>query len=88
MRVSDIQSGQAVLSAGVRCLTPAALPLAASVGAAQVPVYRRARVAALTTGNELSCPASPCPLAPSTTANRHTLRGLVQACGAQPLTWV
>ena len=78
----DIQSGQAVLSAGVR-LTPAALGVAASVGAAQVPVYRRARVAVLTTNNELVMPGQPLPAGAIYNSNRHTLRGLVQTCGAQ-----
>ncbi|MGE5450781.1 MAG: gephyrin-like molybdotransferase Glp [Acidobacteriota bacterium] len=78
----DIAIGQAVLAAGLR-VTPAAMGVAASVGAAALSVYRPARVGVLTTGNELVMPGTPLPAGAIYNSNRHTLKGLVQACGAQ-----
>ncbi|SFR56850.1 gephyrin-like molybdotransferase Glp [Thiomicrospira sp. ALE5] len=54
----DIAQGDAILTAGTR-LTPQALALAASVGRAQVAVYRPLRVATFTTGDELLAPGTP-----------------------------
>jgi molybdopterin molybdotransferase len=48
----DIREGEELLPKGF-VLTPAALGVLASVGLAEVPVHRRARVAILTTGDEL-----------------------------------
>lgn len=78
----DIAQGQTVLHTGVR-LTPAGLGVAASVGAASLTVFRRPRVGVLTTGNELVMPGEPLPPGAIYNSNRHTLRGLVQATGAQ-----
>ncbi len=79
----DITSGQTVLQCGT-LLTPAALGVAASVGAAQLPVFARPRVAVLTTGDELVMPGQPLPPGAIYNSNRHTLTGLVQAAGAVP----
>lgn len=81
-RGEDIAQGQTVLHAGVR-LTPAGLGVAASVGAASLTVFRRPKVGVLTTGNELVMPGEPLPPGAIYNSNRHTLRGLVQATGAQ-----
>ena len=81
-RGEDIAQGQTVLHTGVR-LTPAALGVAASVGAASLAVFRRPKVGVLTTGNELVMPGEPLPPGAIYNSNRHTLRGLVQAAGAQ-----
>jgi len=81
-RGEDIASGQTVLHAGV-ALTAAGLGVAASVGAQQLSVFKRPRVAVLTTGNELVMPGQPLPEGAIYNSNRHTLRGLVQACGGQ-----
>ncbi len=78
----DIAQGQSVLHGGIR-LTPAALGVAASVGAASLNVFRRPKVGVLTTGNELVMPGEPLPPGAIYNSNRHTLRGLVQATGAQ-----
>ncbi len=51
-RGSESKEGELLLSGGVR-LTPAAIGLAASVGNATVSVYRRPRVAILSTGDEV-----------------------------------
>lgn len=54
----DIRRGDLVLPAGLR-LGPQALGLAASVGAAELEVRRRLRIALLATGNELAPPGQP-----------------------------
>ncbi|TBO32680.1 molybdopterin molybdenumtransferase MoeA [Aquabacterium lacunae] len=79
----DITAGQTVLQRGTR-LTPAALGVAASVGAAQLPVFARPRVTVLTTGDELVMPGQPLPPGAIYNSNRHTLMGLVQAAGGVP----
>lgn len=80
-RGEDIAHGQTVLSAGLR-LSAAALGVAASVGAAELRVFKRPRVAVLTTGNELVMPGQPLSPGAIYNSNRHTLRGLVEATGA------
>ncbi|WP_294001031.1 molybdopterin molybdotransferase MoeA [Sphaerotilus sp.] len=83
-RGEDVQRGAVVLAAGTR-LTPAALGLAASVGAAVLKVARRPRVAVFSTGDELVMPGEVLPeqMRPGAiyNSNRYTLRGLVQAMG-------
>jgi molybdopterin molybdotransferase len=83
-RGEDVQAGSAVLLAGAR-LTPQALGLAASVGAARLAVMRRPRVALFSTGDELATPDETPPdrLRPGAiyNSNRYTLRGLLQQLG-------
>lgn len=81
-RGEDITQGQTVLQAGLR-LTAAGLGVAASVGAAELSVFRQPRVGILTTGNELVMPGQALPAGAIYNSNRHTLRGLAQAAGAQ-----
>lgn len=82
LAAEDIAPGQTVVAAGTR-LTPAALGVAASVGAASLPVRRRLRVALLCTGDELTQPGEP--LAPGAiyNSNRYTLHALLEAAGCE-----
>jgi len=79
-RGEDVQCGAVVLSRGSR-LTPQALGLAASVGAATLDVVRRPRVAIFSTGDELMMPGQPLRPGAIYNSNRFTLRGLAQAAG-------
>jgi molybdopterin molybdotransferase len=79
-RGEDVRLGAVVLHRGAR-LDPAALGLAASVGAGMLPVVRRPRVAIFSTGDELRMPGEPLPPGAIYNSNRYTLRGLLEAAG-------
>lgn len=81
-RGEDVQRGSMVLAAGTR-LTPQALGLAASVGAATLQVVRRPRVALFSTGDELVMPGDPLPPGAIYNSNRFTLRALLEAAGCE-----
>ena len=78
----DIEAGAQVLSAGTR-LGAAEMGLAASVGLAELPVFRELKVACFFTGDELVTPGAP--LAPGRiyNSNRYTLTGLVNGLGCE-----
>ena len=78
----DVAEGAIVLRAGTR-LTPQALGLAASVGAATLTVAPRPRVALFSTGDELVMPGEALPPGAIYNSNRFTLRALLQACGCE-----
>ena len=79
-RGEDVMQGDVVLAAGTR-LTPQALGLAAAVGAAELSVMRRPRVALFSTGDELVMPGEPLKPGAIYNSNRYTLRALIQAMG-------
>jgi len=81
-RGEDVRAGAVVLPAGTR-LTPQALGLAASVGAATLTVARRPRVALFSTGDELVMPGEPLKPGAIYNSNRYTLRALIQALGCE-----
>ena len=77
---SDVRKGGEILPAGKRLL-PQDTGLAASVGLATLPVYRKVRLGLFFTGDELVMPGEP--LAPGRiyNSNRFTLRGLAEVFG-------
>ncbi len=81
-RGEDVTRGATVLAAGMR-LTPAELGLAATVGAAALPVMRRPRVALFSTGDELALPGEPLKPGAIYNSNRYTLRALIQTFGGE-----
>lgn len=81
-RGEDVQAGSVVLPRGTR-LTPQALGLAASVGAATLTVVRRPRVALFSTGDELVMPGEPLKPGAIYNSNRYTLRALLQQAGCE-----
>ena len=81
-RGEDVMQGKPVLQRGQR-LTPQALGLAASVGAAALTVWRRPRAALFSTGDELQMPGEVLRPGAIYNSNRFTLRALLQAGGCQ-----
>jgi len=79
-RGQDIGRGQRVLTAGQR-LRSQDLGLAASLGCASVPVYRRLRVAILSTGDELVEPGERVGPGQIYNSNRFTMKGQLSAWG-------
>lgn len=81
---ADIQQGEAVLHAGVH-LDAAEVGLLATVGAAQVHVHPRPRVAILSTGDELVEPHEAIGPGQIRDSNRAMLYAAVVAAGGAPL---
>lgn len=78
----DIRAGTEILAAGVR-LGAAEMGLAASVGCAQVSVFRRLKIACFFTGDELVAPGTALQPGQIYNSNRYTLAGLVHGLGCE-----
>jgi molybdopterin molybdotransferase len=80
----DVRKDDVVLASGTR-LGAAEMGLAASVGLATLPVFRKLKVACFFTGNELVTPGEA--LAPGQiyNSNRYTLAGLIAGLGCAPI---
>jgi molybdenum cofactor synthesis domain-containing protein len=83
-RGADIKAGQSVLESG-DVLTPSRIGALAAIGASEVEVYGRPRVALLSTGNEIAAPGAP--LAPGQIydINQFTLSAIVAAHGGEAI---
>jgi molybdopterin molybdotransferase len=80
----DLARGEAALSAG-RVLRPADLGLLASLGLAEVPVWRRLRVAFFSTGDELRSIGEPLDAGCVYDSNRYTVWGMLQRLGMEAI---
>lgn len=80
-RGTDLRAGVAPLPPGIR-LTPASIPLLATLGCVEVEVGARPQVALLTTGNELVDIAQRPSGAAIRDSNRHGLAAQVESAGA------
>jgi len=78
----DLKAGEAALRAGTRVL-PAELGLLASLGIAEVPVYRRVRVAFFSTGDELCSIGETLREGCLYDSNRYTLHGMLTRLGME-----
>jgi molybdopterin molybdotransferase len=76
----DVTSGKTVIERG-SVLRPQEIGLLASLGAWQVSVRRRPRVALMSTGDEVAEPGTPRRAGQIYDANRFTLRGVIEQCG-------
>lgn len=81
---TDIARGETVLRAG-QLLTSREIGVLAAMGRAEVSVYRRPRVAVLSTGNEIVPPGEPRPPAAVYDSNLAILSAAVVECGGQPV---
>ena len=81
-RGEDIAVGSEVLAAGTR-LSAAHLGVAASVGAANLTVFRRLRVALFSTGDELAMPGETLKPGGIYNSNRYSLRALIEGLGCE-----
>ena len=83
-RASDIAAGSAVLEAGRR-IGGAELGVLATLGIVRVPVFRKPRVALLSTGDELVDPGRDLAIGEIRDSNRYALAGALAALGATPV---
>jgi len=81
-RGEDIAAGAEIIAAGSK-LAPQHLGLAASVGVAEVTVYRRLKVAVFTSGDELVMPGQPLGPGKIYNSNLFSATGLLQALGCE-----
>ncbi len=81
---AEAREGAVLLNRGL-CLNPAAIALAASVGKSRLPVYKRPRVAVLTTGDEIvGIDATPGPTQ-IRNSNSFSLAAQIQQAGGEPV---
>lgn len=81
---TDIARGETVLRAG-QLLTSREIGVLAALGVAEVQVYRRPRVAILSTGDEIVSPGSPLPLGAIYDSNAAIIGAAVAELGGEPV---
>jgi molybdopterin molybdotransferase len=82
MRGEDVEAGSIVVEAGT-VLRPQEVGLVTSLGAWQLSVRRRPRVALMSTGDEVAEPGTPRRAGQIYDANRFTLRGAIEQAGGE-----
>jgi molybdopterin molybdotransferase len=82
LKGSDLSLGKTILAGGSH-LSAAALGLTASVGIAEVKVFRRLKVAIFFTGSELVNPGEALPAGHIYNSNRFVMLGFLQGLGVQ-----
>jgi len=83
-RGSFYQAGKALLETG-RAIAPAEIALLAAAQQTRLSVYRRPRIAILSTGNELIRPDQPLQAGQIVDSNQYALAALVAQTGAVPV---
>jgi molybdenum cofactor synthesis domain-containing protein len=83
-RGNDLKKGQLLLKEGT-WLAAADIGLIASVGISAILVYKKVKVAVLSTGNELAEPGSNLGNASLFDSNRFMLFSMVRKCGGEPV---
>ena len=82
---TDVANGETILRAG-QLLTSREIGVLAAVGLAGVEVFRRPRVAIVSTGNEIVPPGEPCPPGYVYDSNAAILASAVMELGAEPVS--
>lgn len=80
----DVHQGEVVLTVGKK-LTPQDIGLLASLGVTPVPVYQKARVAILTTGDELITPDQSLQPGKIRDSNSYTIAAMIEMSDAVPI---
>ena len=81
---SDIRKGETVLKAG-RFLGSREIGVVAAIGLTEVVVYRRPKVAVLSSGGEVVAPGEPLPPGKIYDINAHTICAAVREAGGEPI---
>ena len=84
LKGEDLAFGEVALAAG-RILKPADIGMAASLGQAELPVWRRLRVAFFSTGDELRSIGEPLDEGCVYDSNRYTIHGMLTRLGCEVL---
>ena len=84
LKGEDLAFGEVALAAG-RILKPADVGMAASLGQAELPVWRRLRVAFFSTGDELRSIGEPLDEGCVYDSNRYTIHGMLTRLGCEVL---
>ncbi len=82
---TDVALGETVLRAG-QILTSREIGVLAAIGRAEVPVFRRPRVAILSTGNEIVAPGQQRPVGGVYDSNAAILSAAVEELGCVPIS--
>lgn len=83
-RGEDVKTGDVAIPAGT-LIRPPEINMLASLGGMTVPVYRRARVGIVSTGDELVEPGIPLEPGQIVNSNAFSLAAAVRECGAEPV---